>query len=88
LKINMSDQLFSLPLPHGLMARLLRLPTVQAEAERVPPEQGAQIMLDYACKHPLALRELARIMKYPLDGSEASAMNLGRNIPIIALKAK
>ncbi len=57
-----------------------------ALAERVTPDQGAHIMQDYARKHPLALRELARIMHYPLDGSETSAMNFGRNVPIIAFR--
>jgi len=57
-----------------------------AMSERVSSEQGAQIILDYARKHPLALRELSRIMHYPLDGSEASAMNFGRNIPILAFR--
>ncbi len=57
-----------------------------AMAEVVSPEQGAQIILEYARKHPLALRELSWIMHYPLDGSEASAMNFGRNVPIIAFR--
>jgi deazaflavin-dependent oxidoreductase (nitroreductase family) len=57
-----------------------------AVAERVSPEQGAQIIRAYAREHPLALRELSRIMHYPLDGSEASAMNFGRNIPILAFR--
>ncbi len=57
-----------------------------ALAERVTSEQGARIIQVYASKHPLALRELARIMHYPLDGSEASAMNFGRNIPILAFR--
>jgi deazaflavin-dependent oxidoreductase (nitroreductase family) len=62
-----------------------------AMAERVSPEQGAQIILEYAREHPLALRELSRIMHYPLDGNsaaehEASAMNFGRNVPILAFR--
>ncbi len=59
---------------------------LNAIAERVSPERGGEIMADYAHKHPFALRELSRIMKYPLDGSEASASNFGKNIPIIAFK--
>ncbi len=57
-----------------------------AMAERVAPEVGAQVMLEYARRHPLALRELAEIMKYPLDGSEASALSFGRKIPILAFR--
>ncbi len=59
---------------------------MHAIAERVSPERGAEIMVDYAHKHPIALRELSRIMKYPLDGSEDSARSFGTNIPIIAFK--
>jgi hypothetical protein len=33
---------------------------------------------------PSCLRVLSRITRYPLDGSEASAMNVVRNDPIIA----
>lgn len=60
--------------------------TFPAAAERVTPELGGQVMLDYARKHPAALRELSRFMKYPLDGSEASAIHFGKNIPIIAFR--
>jgi len=58
----------------------------KAVAERVTPVMGGQIMLNYAHEHPFALRELSRFMKYPLDGSEESAMNFGRIIPIIAFR--
>jgi deazaflavin-dependent oxidoreductase (nitroreductase family) len=57
-----------------------------ARAERVTPEKGAQVLLVYAREHPLALRELSRMMKYPLDGSEESIRNLGGSIPVIAFK--
>ncbi len=62
-----------------------------ALAERVSPEQGAQILQAYARQHLLALRKLARIMHYPLDGSgaadgEASAMSFGRKVTILAFR--
>jgi len=58
----------------------------KAIAERVTPEMGGQIMLNYSHEHPFALRELARFMKYPLDGSEERAIDFGRNIPMIAFR--
>ncbi len=58
----------------------------KAVAERVTPELGGQIMLNYARQHPFALRELARVMRYPLDGSEESAVEFGKHIPIIAFR--
>jgi deazaflavin-dependent oxidoreductase (nitroreductase family) len=59
----------------------------QSDAQRVSPDVGAQVLVDYARKHPFALREIAGIMKYPLDGSEADVINLGRTVPVIAFKA-
>ena len=59
---------------------------VKAVAERVTPELGVQIMLNYFHRYPFAQRALSRIMKYPLDGSEESAIKFGRTIPIIAFR--
>jgi deazaflavin-dependent oxidoreductase (nitroreductase family) len=58
----------------------------KAVAERVTPEMGGQIVLNYVHRYPFAQRALSRIMKFPLDGSEESAINFGRNIPIIAFR--
>jgi deazaflavin-dependent oxidoreductase (nitroreductase family) len=75
-------------LAHPQVTIQVRNQKLMAIADRVSPNEGGQIMMDYARKHPFALRELARIMKYPLDGSEASANNLGRIIPIIAFRTR
>lgn len=75
-------------LAHPQVTIQVRNQKLMAVAERVSPDEGAQIMLDYARKHPFALRELAKIMKYPLDGSEASASDLGKNVPIIAFRTR
>lgn len=58
----------------------------RAEAERVSPAEGAQIMLEYARKNPAALRMIARFMHYPLDGSEVSVRVFGEKIPIIVFR--
>lgn len=57
-----------------------------ATAERLAPEEGARIMLSYAREHPQALRMLAQMMNYPLDGSEESAQEFGRMIPVLAFR--
>lgn len=57
-----------------------------AIAERASPEEGARIMLFYAREHPQALRMLAQIMDYPLDGTEESAQEFGRKIPVLAFR--
>ena len=58
----------------------------KAVAERVTPEMGGEIMLNYVHRYPFAQRALSRIMKFPLDGSEESMINFGRSIPIIAIR--
>jgi deazaflavin-dependent oxidoreductase (nitroreductase family) len=39
-------------------------------AERVTPELGLKIILNYFHRYPFAQGALSRIMKFPLDGSE------------------
>lgn len=58
----------------------------EATAERLSPEQAGEEMLDYYHRHPLALKELARIMGYRLDNSEDDVRALGESLPVIALR--
>ena len=55
-------------------------------AERLSPEAVVEELLDYARRHPLALRELARFMGYRLDGTEDDICALGRMIPMFLFK--
>lgn len=55
-----------------------------AVAERVSAQEGARLIPIYAHKHPLAMRELARVMHYPVEGSEASLCAFGEQVPIFA----
>jgi deazaflavin-dependent oxidoreductase (nitroreductase family) len=57
-----------------------------AIAERLSPEAGAQELLDYARRHPQALRELVRFMGYRLDGTENDICALGQMIPMFIFK--
>lgn len=56
-------------------------------AKRLTPEQGEEVILDYAHRHPSAMMNLARMMGYKLDGSEGDFRELGRLLPIFALKS-
>ena len=49
-----------------------------------PPEAGAAI-LDYARRHPTAIKNLARMVGYEVDGTEADYQALGEQglIPVI-----
>lgn len=57
-------------------------------AKRLTTEQGEEAILDYAHRHPSAMMNLARVMGYELDGSEGDFRELGRLLPMFALKPK
>ncbi|WP_328500506.1 nitroreductase family deazaflavin-dependent oxidoreductase [Streptomyces sp. NBC_00457] len=51
------------------------------------PDEGAGIMADYARRHPRTTRRLCAYMGFPVDGSEASYREAGRDIPFVRLDA-
>lgn len=57
-------------------------------AERLTPDQGEEVIFDYARRHPSAMMNLARMMGYELDGTEGDFRELGRLLPMFALKHK
>jgi deazaflavin-dependent oxidoreductase (nitroreductase family) len=56
----------------------------QMNATFLTPEEAGDELLNYHRRHPLASRELARIMGYRLDGSEADVRALGQLLPMVA----
>ena len=58
---------------------------MSAHAERLTHPKAKEILGTYANKHPIALRELMRIVGLSYDGSEASLENIASLIPIITL---
>jgi deazaflavin-dependent oxidoreductase (nitroreductase family) len=54
-------------------------------AEQITPEKGEAVILEYAKRHPTAMKNLAKYMGYQLDGSEADFRELGRQLLIFAL---
>jgi deazaflavin-dependent oxidoreductase (nitroreductase family) len=56
-----------------------------ARANKASPELAEQVILDYARRHPIAIRELVHILGYKVDGTQADYAALGRILPIIAL---
>lgn len=58
-------------------------------AEMLPPKEGVQILLDYRQKHPLATRELSRVLT-GANLAKASPEELERivqeSLPILALR--
>jgi deazaflavin-dependent oxidoreductase (nitroreductase family) len=56
-------------------------------AHFLPPEEGAEIMADYARRHPGTARCLCAFMGFRVDGSEASFREAGRGVPFVRLDA-
>ncbi|MEU2864577.1 nitroreductase family deazaflavin-dependent oxidoreductase [Streptomyces mirabilis] len=56
-------------------------------AHFLTPDDGAEIMADYAQRHPRTAQRLCTFMGLPSDGSEAGSREAGRNIPFIRLNA-
>lgn len=55
-------------------------------ADFLSPEQAGEELLDYARRHPVAMRELARFMGYRLDGSPAGIRALGQVLAMVAFR--
>ena len=58
-----------------------------AVAERLSVEDAELEMLDYGRRHPAALIQLARLMGFRIEPSEAAYQELGRYVPLIRLRA-
>ena len=56
---------------------------MQAKAERLPLPEAKEILQIYAEKHPIALRELIKIIGLSYDGSEEALEKIIKLIPII-----
>lgn len=54
-------------------------------AEQLSPDQSAEIILDYAHRHPTAMKNLASFMGFQVDGSEADYRELGRQLLMFSL---
>jgi len=58
----------------------------QARAEQLSPEQGEQQIMDYAHRHPTAIRALVRLIGYRIEGTEEDYRQLGRVLPVVAVR--
>jgi deazaflavin-dependent oxidoreductase (nitroreductase family) len=57
----------------------------KGKAEKLSPEEAAQVLEDYAQRHPSAIRLLARFMGYHIEGSQG-VREWSRFVPIVALR--
>ena len=53
-------------------------------SEFLSAEQGGEILLDYARRYPLILRELTTVLGYRIDGSPESIRALGQALAMVA----
>lgn len=60
--------------------------SLNALAERLSGERSEDEMLTYARRHPRAIKSLAGMMGFELDGTDEGYRALGRKMPIIALR--
>ena len=61
---------------------------LEATAVRLPPEEAERELLDYARRHPAALRILTRLVGYGVDATEAGYRALARMVPVVALRPR
>lgn len=57
---------------------------MNAHAKRLPAPQAAEALLNYHQRHPTALRTLAKILGYQIDGSQEDIRFLAGVIPIVS----
>ncbi|WP_214409168.1 nitroreductase family deazaflavin-dependent oxidoreductase [Sphaerisporangium fuscum] len=56
---------------------------LRATATPIDTDEGAQIMARYAPRHPLAARQLCKLMGFAVDGSLEDYREVGRHIPFV-----
>ena len=61
---------------------------LRVTASRLEPGEAEEVILDYARRHPAALRSLSGLMGYQLEETEAGYRRLGRMLPMIRFEPK
>jgi deazaflavin-dependent oxidoreductase (nitroreductase family) len=59
---------------------------MSAVAARLPLEEAERELLDYARRHPRALRSLARILGYQIQNTDEDVRALARVLPVVAFR--
>ena len=57
---------------------------MSVHAERLSLEEGEQVLLEYAQKHPTALRELSKILNISYDGRPETIHAMAQVLPVIS----
>jgi len=57
---------------------------MSVHAERLSINDGEKILSAYAEQHPIALRELSKMLKIPYDGNPESISKMAKAMPVVA----
>jgi deazaflavin-dependent oxidoreductase (nitroreductase family) len=55
-----------------------------ARAERLAGAEAERWLLDYAHKHPSAMRQLAKFMGFEVDGNDEDYRKVARQLPLVS----
>ena len=58
------------------------------EQRFLAPEENHAVISDYARRHPLAFRFLARVFDYPLGGTEAERRDFAESLRLVAFRPR
>ena len=61
---------------------------VPVRARQLPPDQGAELMVDYARRRPRSAGMVAKQLGLSVDGSEQRYRDLGRALPYLRLEPR
>jgi deazaflavin-dependent oxidoreductase (nitroreductase family) len=59
---------------------------IAAIAEQVPLEAAVKIILDYAHRHPKAIKNLIKIMGYPLGDTDEDYLTFAQIVPVVGIR--
>jgi deazaflavin-dependent oxidoreductase (nitroreductase family) len=62
--------------------------SMDSVAVQLTQDESEVVILDYAQRHPSAMKSLAGFMGYQMDGTEADFRELGRQLLMFALKPR
>lgn len=60
---------------------------MSVHARRLPQDEADAEFLGYARRHPTAIKNLAGMLGYQLDGSQDSLLGLAKVMPVVALES-
>jgi deazaflavin-dependent oxidoreductase (nitroreductase family) len=58
------------------------------EQRFLAPEENHTVICDYGRRHPLAFRVFARVLGYPLDGTEAARREVACSLRLVAFRPR